>query len=427
MDGSAASRRQRRRRRWPIVAELCAVALLAAAACSGGSGGGPVTLVWYASNESGGPFQAIAERCASESGGAYEIKVELLPKDADQQRELLVRRLAAEDPSVDLMVMDVIWVPEFASARWVAPWPDDVARRVTDGRLPPAVRSATFQGRVWAAPLNGNAQLLWYRKDLVPTPPATWDELLTQSRALGPQGTIQTQGARYEGLTVLFNSLLTSAGGHLVSDDGSQVVLEEGPTKQALAVLRDFGTSAAAPPGLSTAKEDDARLGYEAGSSAFELNYGFIYASASKKKPELAAQTGWARWPGVVPGRPSTVTYGGFNLGVGAFTAHPKEAFAAATCIASDASQKQATLTSGLPPTAQALYDDPEIRHQLPFADELRTAMGEASVRPLTPAYNDISLAIQRTLHPIAGIDPDRDYPRLREAVERAITSKGLI
>jgi multiple sugar transport system substrate-binding protein len=426
MKGNLSGRTPRGPRAVALLAPVLAV-VLALSACSGDQQSGAVTLTWYASNESGGPFQAIAETCSQQSGGAYDIRVELLPKDADQQRELLVRRLAAGDPSVDLMVMDVIWVPEFASARWVADWPTDVAQQATEGRLPTAIQSATFEGRLWAAPLTGNAQMLWYREDLVPQPPETWDQMLDQAAQLGPNGVIYSQGARYEGLTAFFNSLLESAGGKILSDDGKQVSLEEGPTKRALELMRRYAGGPAAPAGLSTAKEDDARLGFESGTGAFQLNYGFVYASAQKKKPDLAANMGTARWPGVTPGQPSKVTYGGFNLGVGAFSRHRQQAFAAAACLSDEAQQKAITMKAGLPPTAASLYDDPEVEKELPFGDVLRDSLAGASLRPLTHAYNDISLSIQRTLHPMSDIDPERDYPRLRDAVDRAINSRGLI
>jgi multiple sugar transport system substrate-binding protein len=354
----------------------------------------------------------------------------LLPKDADQQRELLVRRLAARDSSVDLMVMDVIWVPEFASAGWIEPWDDDAAAVATRGRLRSAVESATFQDRVWASPFTGNAQLLWYRTDRAPTPPTTWDQMLDQASEIQSNdggGLIQGQGARYEGLVVLFNSLLESAGGHILNDDGTGPSLEDEPTRKALEIMQRWGSSDTAPAGLSTAKEDDARLGFESGDSTFQVNYGFVYASAQEKAPDIAAVMGYAPWPSVDPDRPSTVTYGGFNIGVGAYTKHSEEAFAAAACLSSDASQKQIQSLSGLPPTAESLYDDPEVREQVPYADVLRTSLANASLRPLTPAYNDISLALQRVLHPMRSIDPDDDVERLRDAVERALESKGLL
>ena len=54
--------------------------------------------------------------------GKYTISFEFLPAEADAQREQLVRRLGAEDDSIDIIGMDVIWTAEFANAGWIEPW-----------------------------------------------------------------------------------------------------------------------------------------------------------------------------------------------------------------------------------------------------------------------------------------------------------------
>ncbi|HEV2819902.1 MAG TPA: hypothetical protein VGW11_05290, partial [Solirubrobacteraceae bacterium] len=99
-----------------IAAFLLAAATAALVACGGNGGGqgGPVTLQWFIFNEPSGAPQKIAQRCSEQSDGAYTIAFDFLPSDADDQREQLVRRLAAEDSSIDLMGMDVIWTGEFA-------------------------------------------------------------------------------------------------------------------------------------------------------------------------------------------------------------------------------------------------------------------------------------------------------------------------
>jgi multiple sugar transport system substrate-binding protein len=129
----------------------------------------------------------------------------------------------------------------------------------------------------------------------------------------------------------------------------------------------------------------------------------------------------------VVPGRPSRVTIGGINLAVGAFSRNAPLAFRAAACIASRENQRLAARLGGLPPTAVDLYDDPRIRATFPFADLLRETLRDAVQRPGTPLYNDVSLAISRTLHPPSEVDPQRDAQRLREAVGRALRSEGLL
>ena len=122
---------------------LVALALIASACGSGGDEGGVPTVKWYSYEEPGGSFVSAAERCGKESDGRYRIELVTLPNNADEQREQLVRRLAAEDSDIDLISMDVIWTAEFAEAGWILPFPDEEAQQVTEGRLEPAVQSAT--------------------------------------------------------------------------------------------------------------------------------------------------------------------------------------------------------------------------------------------------------------------------------------------
>lgn len=384
-------------------------------------------LRWYVFDEPSGAFEQAAQRCAQASQGRYQIELAPLPTDADQQREQLVRRLAAGAADIDIIGMDVIWTAEFAAAGWILPWQGETARRAREGRLDSALASATYEQQLWAAPLTTNTQLLWYRSDRVDAPPETWDEMISQAEVLGDKGTIQAQGERYEGLTVFFVSLLASAGGAVLGPDGEQVSLEETPTRRALEVMRRLANSPAADPSLAGAREDQARLAFEAGDSGFMINYTFVWPSAKANTPAVAEQMGWARWPAVIEDRPSRVTIGGINLGIGAHSRYPELAFDAAACLASESNQRLAAKRGGLPPTIAALYDDDKVRETFPFADLLRETLRDAVQRPQTPLYADVSLAISHTLHPMRDIDPAADVERLRRAVARALASEGLL
>jgi multiple sugar transport system substrate-binding protein len=387
----------------------------------------PPVLHWYVFNEPSGSFETAAQRCAEASDGAYQMKLMPLPADADQQREQLVRRLAARDAAIDIIGMDVIWTAEFARAGWILPWTGTAATQAAERRIGATLDSASYDGRLWAMPFTTNTQLLWYRTDRVDHPPATWDEMLDMAEALGKNGTIQIQGERYEGLTVFFVSLLASAGGAVLDATGSHVELQTEPTEQALSIMKRLATSPAADLALSTAREDQARLAFETGDSSFMINYTFVWPSARRHTPGIAARMGWARWPAVDRDRPSRVTIGGINLGISAFSQHPALAFRAALCIASGENQRLAAAQGGLPPTIDALYEDPGVRATFPFADTLRATLRDAVSRPQTPLYNDVSLAISHTLHPMRDIEPERDMPRLRAAVNRALLSEGLL
>ncbi len=387
----------------------------------------PYRLHWYVFDEQSGAFVQAARHCSESSQGSYEIEIVPLPADADQQREQLVRRLAAGDTDIDIIGMDVIWTAEFAQANWIRPWIGERADRVRNGRLDSAVESASYNGQLWAAPFTTNTQLLWYRTDRVESPPATWDAMIRIAERLGENGTIQAQGERYEGLTVFFTSLLASAGGAILQPDGRHVSLEEEPTRRALEVMRHLANSPVTDPSLATTREDQARLAFETGGSSFMINYTFVWPSARSNAPDIAGHMGWARWPAVVRGKPSRVTLGGINLGVAAFGRHQEEAFEAASCISSEPNQRLAATLGGLPPTITALYDDEQVRKTFPFAVLLRETLHDAVQRPQTPLYADVSLAISHTLHPMRAIQPARDVERLRRAVERALNSEGLL
>jgi multiple sugar transport system substrate-binding protein len=411
---------------------LAAFAAAALSACGGSSNGssGPRELTFFVAIQPGGTIEENAKRCSEESDGKYKITPEFLPTDASQQREQLVRRLGAEDPSIDIVGMDVIWTGEFANAGWVDEWTGPLKEQATENVFKNVIETASFEGKLYAAPFNTNTQLLWYRKDLVKEPPKTWDEMIEQAEALEEAGTIQVQANRYEGFMVWANALIESAGTEILS--GPEAVdLEQEPTEKALEVMGQLANSSAAPASLSTSDEDSARLGFEAGESAFMTNYTFAYASAQSEAPEIGKEMGFARFPEVVAGTPSKPPLGGFNLAVSAFSKNKDVAFEAATCLADEQSQKTAVELDGLPPSRSDLYGDKAVQKAYPgFAQLVKESIEAAGPRPTTPAYQDVSLAVQRTLHPPDKIDPDDAssiYEELKSNLEDAVKREGLL
>ncbi len=390
------------------------------------------TLTFFVAIQPGGSIEEVSKRCSEESNGRYTIEPEFLPTDASQQREQLVRRLGADDSSIDIIGMDVIWTGEFANAGWVEEWTGKRKKEVTEEVFPGVIETASFENKLYAAPFNTNTQLLWYRKDLVKKAPLTWDEMIDEAEKLGRDnaGTIQVQANRYEGFTVWANALIESAGTELLSGPES-VDLAEGPTTRALEVMGRFANSSAAPPSLSTSTEDTARIAFESGESAFMTNYTFAYASASEEAPEIAKNMGFARFPRTDADRPSKPPLGGFNLAVSSFSENKDIDFDAAACLANGKSQLTATELDGLPPSRSDLYANKIVTKAYPgFAELVQRSIEDAGPRPSTAAYQDVSLAVQRSLHPPDKIDPEDAssvYDELRSNLEDAVKREGLL
>ena len=412
-----------------------ALVLTPLAACGGeadtAAGGAPI-VNWYIGNESWLPD--VIEACNAQADGAYVLQAESLPTNPDQQREQLVRRLAAEDSAIDLIGMDVVWTAEFGQAGWITPFEDGELTNVgtEEQVLRGPFESAQYDGKQYGAPLNSNTRLLWYRKSMLggEDVPETWDQLLDTADALGTK--IQETGKRAESLMVFFNALLESAGTSIITtqDGESTIALERAPTVKALEIMGRYADSAAAPAALSTSGEDDNRLAFQTqqSDSTFMINWPFVYPSVLEADEALAADYGVAPYPRVDPAKPAAAPLGGYNLGISRYTDDREAALAAINCLTEPEQQRTIATTGGQPSVLRELAEDPAITEVLPFLPIMTEQLETAAPRPVSPNYNDLSLAVRQVLHPMQGIsNPEQKYDELRDLLERALNSQAVL
>ncbi|WP_374213318.1 ABC transporter substrate-binding protein [Crossiella sp. SN42] len=425
MDGPWRGSRTRRVRTLSLLT-AAVVATPVLAACGGGESGGNIINLYGAPEQN---FQKVVDRCNQQAAGKYQIVWNKLPREADGQREQQVRRLAAEDDEMDIVYLDSPWLAEFAEAGWLLEWTGQNKAEAEADVLAGPLESTRYKGKTYAATKNTNVQLLWYRDDVVSTPPKTWGEMISQAQQLKAEGKPHTAvltGAQYEGLVVHYNTLVASLGGKIISDDGTRAVVDEGAVK-ALQLLKDFATSGIASASLTNSKEDGVRLEFEKGNAAFQLNWPFVYPAMQKGNPELAKKFKWARFPGATADQPSRVTIGGANWGVSRYTRKPELAFAATLCLRSPENQLFSALNDGVPPTIDSVYDRPEMLEEYPFKETIREELRDASNRPMTPAWQNVASVMSLILSPPSAIDPEKTAARLRTEVQEALDSKGVM
>jgi multiple sugar transport system substrate-binding protein len=399
------------------------------ACSSAGAGTGPVTLNYYLYPDTSGATQMAINNCDQQSGGKYTISYQELPQGADGQRQQLVRRLAAHDNSLDILGLDVTWEAEFAQANWIVPWTGQYLAQAEAGTLGPALQTAMWKGQLVAVPDNTNTQLLWYRSDLVPNPPTTWAQMISDAEQLASQGKphyIEIQGAQYEGGTVWFNTMVSSAGGTVLNPDATQVTLGQ-PAVTALSIMKQLASSVAADPSLSVQMENQNRLAMEAGTAAFELNYPFVYPAMKADNPTLFKSFKWALYPDVTPGVPAKVTIGGIDLAVSAYSQHKDLAFQAALCLRDAQNQLIGANVGGVPPTIASLYNNPALFANYPFHADILQALENASVRPKTPVYQVVSIDISHLISPPSGISPTGTVNSMIGQLNNALQAKGLV
>jgi multiple sugar transport system substrate-binding protein len=436
-------RRPRRPRARRALAAGAATAVLTSvlAACGGGGDGGPPDLTWYINPDSGGQAE-IASRCTDAAGGRYAITVAQLPRESSEQRQQLIRRLAANDTSIDIMSLDPPYIPEFAQAGFLADVPDEVEQRVTQDAVESAIEGSTWNDELVAVPFWANTQLLWYRKSVAEqagldmTQPVTWEQIVQAAQDTGT--TLGAQGIRAEALTVWVNALIESAGGSIIeeaTEDPADTVLglESEPAERAAEVIALVADSGVTGPAFSTAGEDANVVGFESEDAGFMVNWPFVWGRALSAVEggtldrSVPDDYGWAVYPRVVEDQPAAPPYGGINLAVGASSLHPDLAYEAIECITTTENQAYYMTTNGNPASDTAVYDDPEVLEVFPMAPVILESLELAASRPQTAYYSEVSGSIQRTYHPPSSVTPGATGPEAAELIRAVLAGEQLL
>jgi multiple sugar transport system substrate-binding protein len=430
----------RARQRIGIVAVATIAGPMMLLGCGGDESGTP-TLTWYINPDpnppsgfSGAFGQAgIAERCSTEQ---YKIETQLLPTSATEQRVQLLRRLTADDPSIDLMSLDPVFTAEFAAADALLPFSADQKAALSDGMLQGAIDGATFDGQLVVAPLWANTQVLWYRKSVADkagldmTQPVTWDQIIDAASDNG--GYVGVQANKYEGYVVWINALIEGAGGDIVSETekGPDATIDIGSEAgvEAAQVIEKLAASPAAMSDLSVSNEGTVLGPFATDRGAFQVNWTFVYNNYAGDEATLD-DLGWTRYPETVAGEQSRPPIGGINVGVGSATDEPEFAVEAVQCITSEANQVQYAVETANMPARQAAYDDAGLREQFP-ADLLelyRTSIDTAGARPASPYYATIANAVLAKWHPADSVNPDSTPQTSASFIDQVLHNEALL
>ena len=340
------------------------------------------------------------------------------------------------------MSLDVPFVAELAAAGFLRPFTDAEAVPLADGVLAGPLASATWQGKLFAAPFVANTQLLWYRRSVArragldpAAAPVTWDDLVTAAERTAT--TVEVQARRYEGYLVWIAALVASAGGAILLDPeagrDARSGLASAAGERAAAVVRRLATSPAANPALSTSDEESARAAFQGPRGGFMVNWPYVHGAAvaaaagGALDPAVLADIGWARYPRVQRDRPSRPPLGGIDLAVGAFGRHPELAVEALRCLTALPRQVEYMAETRNPAARAAAYDDPAVRRVFPMADLVRESLRDATPRPLTPYYADVSAAVVREFHPPDAVRPGETPAAAAKLVEDVLRDRVLL
>jgi multiple sugar transport system substrate-binding protein len=373
-------------------------------------------VTWCIGKDTSGAFQTVVDSF-NEANPDANVKLLQLPEAADEQRRLQIQRLRAESPECDVLGMDVIWTAEYAAQNWLLDVSDFISEN-GDKFIQSTVDTTEYEGKNYAVPFNSNAGFIYYRTDEVQEPPTDWETLYQEAQ--DGNGVVY-QGFRYEGLTVNFLELLYSAGGSVLSEDGSEATADSQEVKDVLTFMADGINNGAAPKAVTTYKEEESRRAFESGNATFMRNWPYAY-SLGKEAPKVKDKFEITTFPGYA-GNEGAGVLGGYDLAISSFSKNPEGSLAFIEHATGAEQQKIMATEASLPPTLTEVYDDPAVKKALPFAEELRTAIEQAQPRPVSPVYPQISEAIYNNVFAAlqGDMSADEAASKMNEEIDQAL------
>jgi multiple sugar transport system substrate-binding protein len=414
---------------------FCVLSTLAlAAALSAGCGiTDETTRLTFSGSALGLEAQVVRAQLArfAERHPGIAVELRVTPDAADQRHQLYVQWLNARAPEPDVLQLDVIWTAEFAGAGWILPLQADAGEAADF--LAAAWQAAHWRNTLFAIPWFVDVGLLYWRTDLLQSPPRSVAELREAARRLAGSGPVRFglvwQGARYEGLITVFLEYLTAFGGHIIDADGRIVV--DGPAGvRALAVMRDDVASGGfVPASALTWQEEQTRFAFQNGEAAFMRNWPYAWPLLQDStRSAVAGRFAVAPFPAAENGRPAAAL-GGAELAVNRWSRHPELATALVRFLtAPEQMLERARLTAQLP-ARRALYEGSALAGALPIPiDQVRAALDAAVARPVTPVYTELSEILQVDLHrALSGQDtPEAALRRAAAGMRVLLARSGL-
>ena len=264
------------------------------------------------------------------------------------------------------------------------------------------------------------AGLLYRRTDQVPEVPSSWQELYATA---AEHDGFAYQGAPYEGLTCNFVELSSAAGGRILSEDGKKAELDSPENLAALKLMADGVKNGGAVRAAVTYMEEPARLAFEAGRATYMRNWSYAYALANKAR-KVKGRFEVSPLP-PFEGAGSGGVLGGNGPVIPAYGDNPKGAMLWVDYWTSPETIRRNAATYALPPVLEATYDEPSVKEAIPYAAELEKAVAQASARPVSPVYPQITEAIFKNVNEALGgkQSPEEALKNGQQQIEKALTS----
>jgi multiple sugar transport system substrate-binding protein len=289
----------------------------------------------------------------------------------------------------DMMYTDVTWVQAYAKAGWLANLGQFSPK--TSDFFAGQMATGEYNGGVYAIPWFINAEGLYYRTDLIKTPPTSASQVVSDAKAAmaadpSLKEGLAFEGDQYEGEVTAFQSF----GGQITLQNLKKGI-DTPANVSALTFMYDaIHTNNITPSAATGWQESNVQSAWLSGQTAFSENWPYIYQLSEASGSPVANKTAWIPFPSSSP----QTSLGGDDLAINAKSTHKAAAWAFIQYLTSDSVQDARAIAAGDPPSVKSAYNS-ALYAQAPYYKQEQAVYNAVVSRPLSPNYTNISTQLQ--------------------------------
>jgi multiple sugar transport system substrate-binding protein len=327
------------------------------------------------------------------------IHVQLIELARESYFSSVSTQLFAGSNAFDLAFIPSTYIAQFCLAKVIQPLDPFIANpKLTDLKaldLEDFIISSSFENKLYALPTDVSTHLLYYRNDLISSPPQTWDEVIQLARQFtkfNNPGSPTNWGLGITGLATeelpkVFDTILWSFGGDIIDAQG-QIALDSRSSIKAGQWLQQLVLDKTVPPDVLSWGFANVREALDKGDIAMAVPYwnaaaGTINGSGHAGHIKVALVPGVRRADGTL--QRSSFQHS-WDLAINTNSVHPQEAWKFISYVTGKQGGKLYAKAGGTP-ARKSLLTDPDLQKLRPEFSLVMDSMQISRDEPIISYY----------------------------------------
>lgn len=302
------------------------------------------------------------------------------PSRYDDYMEKLNKFKEDNEKLPDIMLIHDTWIAQFAENQYIRPLDGGFSNAKENDYFPGMIEASTVNGKVYGLPFWQDAPLMYYRSDLVLTPPNTWAELeqiaknIMQSKIIEnglifPGSSMESTGAFMSSLLMAYNAYPDFRTADSILDDSAMITVFDR--------LSSMVQNSVIQKNVFNMSPEDARIAFEKGKAVFMWNWSYASKMLNDKNSPFYGKVGIVPLPKAYDEMNSTGVLSGWALSMSKQTTSIPEVWSFMEYLSSKDVQFEIALDGGLSPAFAEAYSIKSWQEGIgipaAFADTLRT------------------------------------------------------